>query len=117
MFVEAAGAGLCQPGQVIPPELGSGMAGDSPGGQEGSLPHRHTDFSGFYLPVAGGAEPVIIHCHLLETRMAAAPSGTLQLTAAFSPQNSSPRGIYKDNETHLMPSEELLVGLVTITGN
>lgn len=57
----------------------------------------------FYLAVAGRAESVIISCHLLETRMAAAPSDSSQLTRDFSPQNPSPRGIYKDNATHLMP--------------
>lgn len=78
------------------------MGPGSPQGQEGSLPHRQTDFRqisdrflSVYLAVAARAEAVIISCHLLETRVAAAPSDTLQLTEAFSPKTRAPGGFTK----------------------
>lgn len=75
--------------------LESGKAGDSPEGQQGSLPHSQRISQGFIWLLL---ESVIICCHLLETRMAAAPSDTLQLTAASAPKTPAPRGFTKTKQ-------------------
>lgn len=76
-------------------DLESGKAGDSPEGQQGSLPHSQRISQGFIWLLL---ESVIICCHLLETRMAAAPSDTLQLTAASAPKTPAPRGFTKTKQ-------------------